>query len=215
MKNIIKKLIEQELKSSGNVVIRNITNNDLKEIIPRLGEVFNKTGLSSQQIWGMMQESDLNKSVVATVDGNVAGFYFFSNNQIPETGSELYYQLEDLNGVEGVALGVFKEYKDLGVGKKLIQYPKSMPGVDYIWGMQLKSLQNIDNWLKRRKIYAETPYLYVTYELFNKSLSEKWSNKYKRKIDCNNPKGFSQKAHCKGRKKRQQHKPTKSKSPYQ
>ena len=29
-----------------------------------------------------------------------------------------------------------------------------------------------------------------------------WSNKYKRSIDCNNPKGFSQRAHCQGRKKR-------------
>jgi hypothetical protein len=29
---------------------------------------------------------------------------------------------------------------------------------------------------------------------------EKWSQKYKDSIDCNNPKGFSQKAHCQGRK---------------
>ena len=33
------------------------------------------------------------------------------------------------------------------------------------------------------------------------SLLEKWSKKYKKSIDCNNPKGFSQKAHCQGRKK--------------
>ena len=33
-------------------------------------------------------------------------------------------------------------------------------------------------------------------------LQEKWSEKYKKSIDCNNPKGFSQKAHCAGRKKR-------------
>ena len=32
-------------------------------------------------------------------------------------------------------------------------------------------------------------------------ITEKWSNKYKRSIDCSNPKGFSQKAHCAGRKK--------------
>ena len=31
--------------------------------------------------------------------------------------------------------------------------------------------------------------------------SRKWSNKYKKSINCNNPKGFSQKQHCKyGRK---------------
>lgn len=34
------------------------------------------------------------------------------------------------------------------------------------------------------------------------SLDEKWSEKYKKSINCNNPKGFSQKAHCQGRKKK-------------
>ena len=32
-------------------------------------------------------------------------------------------------------------------------------------------------------------------------LEEEWSDKYKRSIDCKNPKGFSQRAHCQGRKK--------------
>jgi len=31
--------------------------------------------------------------------------------------------------------------------------------------------------------------------------NEDWSDKYKKSIDCNNPKGFSQKAHCQGKKK--------------
>ena len=34
-----------------------------------------------------------------------------------------------------------------------------------------------------------------------KELEEKWSEKYKKSINCNNPKGFSQKAHCQGKKK--------------
>jgi hypothetical protein len=33
-------------------------------------------------------------------------------------------------------------------------------------------------------------------------LEEKWSEKYKKSIDCNNPKGFSQRAHCQGKKKK-------------
>lgn len=32
-------------------------------------------------------------------------------------------------------------------------------------------------------------------------IEEKWSEKYKRSINCNNPRGFSQRAHCAGRKK--------------
>tara|TARA_Y100001937_G_scaffold20869_1_gene29306 strand:- start:8249 stop:9880 length:1632 start_codon:yes stop_codon:yes gene_type:complete len=40
-------------------------------------------------------------------------------------------------------------------------------------------------------------------ELSTARLNEKWSKKYKKSIDCNNPKGFSQKAHCAGRKKKE------------
>jgi len=34
-----------------------------------------------------------------------------------------------------------------------------------------------------------------------KEVTEKWSEKYKKSINCSNPKGFSQRAHCQGRKK--------------
>ena len=41
-----------------------------------------------------------------------------------------------------------------------------------------------------------------------------WSGQYKRSINCNSPRGFSQKAHCAARKKRQRGEVTKSKSPF-
>ena len=41
-----------------------------------------------------------------------------------------------------------------------------------------------------------------------------WSNKYKRSINCENPSGFSQKAHCAARKKRQKGEKTQSSSPF-
>lgn len=47
-------------------------------------------------------------------------------------------------------------------------------------------------------------------ELLKKRISEDWTNSYKKSIDCNNPKGFSQKAHCAGRKARQRGEDTKS-----
>ena len=37
--------------------------------------------------------------------------------------------------------------------------------------------------------------------MFSGEMKEKWSEKYKKSIDCNNPRGFSQRAHCQGRKK--------------
>ena len=35
-----------------------------------------------------------------------------------------------------------------------------------------------------------------------KKMNEGWSDKYKKSINCDNPKGFSQRAHCQGKKKK-------------
>lgn len=48
--------------------------------------------------------------------------------------------------------------------------------------------------------------------LLRELLTEKWTKKYKKSINCSNPKGFSQKAHCAGRKARQAGKHTSSSS---
>ena len=45
-------------------------------------------------------------------------------------------------------------------------------------------------------------------------IMEKWTDEYKRSINCNAPKGFSQKAHCAARAKRKKGGETKSKSPF-
>ena len=100
-------------------------------------------------------------------NGEVAGFYFLGNDQIPEIrNNETYTKLSTLKGVEGIGLGVLKKFKNLGIGKKLIEYSQRIPNVDYMWGYQLKSLKNIDDWLKRRKIYFENDGLYITYQIF-------------------------------------------------
>lgn len=49
------------------------------------------------------------------------------------------------------------------------------------------------------------------FRLAEAEVDEAWSNKYKRSIDCNNPKGFSQKAHCAARRARKSGKQTRSK----
>ena len=40
------------------------------------------------------------------------------------------------------------------------------------------------------------------FTITKEEIEEKWSQKYKDSIDCKNPKGFSQKAHCNGKKKK-------------
>lgn len=46
------------------------------------------------------------------------------------------------------------------------------------------------------------PKLWVIDMTQKEEMNEKWSEKYKKSIDCNNPKGFSQRAHCQGKKKK-------------
>ena len=50
-------------------------------------------------------------------------------------------------------------------------------------------------------LYVENAIQKMGGRQLEESVNEKWSEKYKRSINCSNPKGFSQKAHCAGRKK--------------
>ena len=52
--------------------------------------------------------------------------------------------------------------------------------------------------MKRRNNIVNTMYANAVIRNIRK---EGWSDKYKKSIDCNNPKGFSQRAHCQGKKK--------------
>lgn len=54
-------------------------------------------------------------------------------------------------------------------------------------------------------------YLKSTGPSYADDLLEKWSNSYKKRINCNDPRGFSQKAHCRARKLRQSGQSTSSK----
>jgi hypothetical protein len=54
---------------------------------------------------------------------------------------------------------------------------------------------------KKQKEMDENQGWAATYNESDDYIEEKWSQKYKSSINCANPKGFSQKAHCAGRKK--------------
>jgi len=69
-------------------------------------------------------------------------------------------------------------------------------------------VNNVESSLRRNR--DNTPETSLQIDKFKKSvqseeseIDEKWSKKYKESIDCSNPKGFSQKAHCQGKKKKE------------
>jgi DNA polymerase III alpha subunit (gram-positive type) len=88
------------------------------------------------------------------------------DNPIPSEATAINNITDEMVGIQGVALGVSSEFKNLGIGKMLINYPATL-GYDYVWGYQLRALDNINDWLKRRKIYSETGNMFTTYQIFN------------------------------------------------
>ena len=167
---VIKENNEEDLEEhsyGGEVILRPYKEEtDALEIFNKLEEVYSKIGWPKEAIWNEIQPIDSNLSIVAEVDGKVAGFYIIKDANIPLLGKEEDEMLSKLHGIEGVALGIFNEYKEYGIGKEMIEYPKTI-GADYIWGLQLKGLGNIDDWLKRRKLYADVGQMYITYQIFN------------------------------------------------
>lgn len=61
--------------------------------------------------------------------------------------------------------------------------------------------------LEKRFPNVEFEAHHVSEEGDTKQIEEKWSQKYKRSINCSNPRGFSQRAHCQGRKKEEDYHP--------
>jgi hypothetical protein len=166
MRQLIRKILTEEL---SNIKVRRYNpQTDFDIIFENLSLVFYKTGLSNEEIINEIKPIDVDSSIVIEKNGQLVGFYFLRRNQIPEKfNPEVFKKLKELNGVEGVALGVFNEFKNEGIGKHLINYPKTM-GFDYIWGYQYESLGNISYWLKRRKLYGfdSEDNSYLTYQVY-------------------------------------------------
>jgi RNA polymerase sigma factor (sigma-70 family) len=89
---------------------------------------------------------------------------------------------------------IIKSLLDKGDYTKAIMYDDAKPNLHTF--MELKR----DH--PRTKFYAWHVSLEgEASEYMREHIEEKWSEKYKRSINCSSPKGFSQRAHCQGRKK--------------
>lgn len=89
----------------------------------------------------------------------MVGLYLLGDEQLPNK--------KGLVGVEGVLLAVDETIRGKGFGNQLKDYVLNL-NYDYIWGKQLKSLNNLKDWLKRRELVGTTYDCYITLELFNK-----------------------------------------------
>jgi ribosomal protein S18 acetylase RimI-like enzyme len=177
---IIKKknLFEQFAPKSGGVVYRKMKTSDLDKIEEIIPYTFHRIGDTDYVMSYTLSRSDLNKSFVAEVDGNIAGFFFIGDSEIPALSdykgspmekyfvdSDYHKDLINLNGAEGVALGVNPEYKGYNIGVGLLRYMLQNSNYDYMWGGMLTSLQNINFWKRRSKVFFDSPDIKMTYAL--------------------------------------------------
>jgi hypothetical protein len=142
-----------------------IVEQDMPEIIKMLESVPQH---NQNVINYIKHQVDLPISVKAVDStGKILGVYLLGENSITNT---IYPKLDvkedlmpyaDKNGLEGVALFVLPEYRALGVGHALKDYAQKL-NYDYMWGYHLKSFNNLPDWLKRRRLVAEDPSVYIT-----------------------------------------------------
>ena len=81
----------------------------------------------------------------------------------------------NMNAICGDALVVDPAYRGLGYGSMLRAMPSRM-NVDYVWGSQLKALNNIDDWLKRRLLVTDSQMCNVTIELISEASKEAYAD---------------------------------------
>jgi len=124
-----------------------------------------------------------------------------------EFGSNFQPGMEFLKGA-GDFLRAVKEEDDSIDGETTeVTGVGSSGSSEPLFSVKKKELEEIKNKLFKKnkpKGVMKTPIgkIYGATTSLEEEVNEKWSQKYKDSIDCNNPKGFSQKAHCQGKKKK-------------
>jgi hypothetical protein len=155
---------------------------DMLKLMGRgIGDIVN---LTEPVVIGIIN-SKINKNItkILTLNNKVIGGYVLSEADVLNVGLGVEIkELEHKKGVEGVALYVDDEYRDFGFGKMLRNLPRRL-GYDYVFGSQLKTLNNIDDWLKHRVMVAENKSGYLTLQYYagNEKLEivKKYYNKIK------------------------------------
>ena len=156
--------------------------------------------LAENQGWAATyNESDLQTAGTPAVGGMWAGYQDRENQPVNEKAKSKPRDAELIKAMQYIKqhyptyagdpeLGMAKwiqrslkhsEEQDLLQNKKIVELTR-----------KLEQMAQLVRQAKTAPVREDSDYI-----------EEKWSEKYKRSIDCSNPKGFSQRAHCQGRKK--------------
>jgi GNAT superfamily N-acetyltransferase len=146
------------------IKIEKINKEDIIEIL-ELGDIIFKGQLNDNKTY-IFYTTNWDISLKLTNKEKIIGFYLFKDINYPYQNN----LFKNKKGIEGIALGVMEEYRNNGYGKYLINYSITYlsKNYDYIWGQHLNSLNNKEDWKKRRKIMKEFSNMFITAYIFNK-----------------------------------------------
>lgn len=174
---------------------------DPRELELVINRIKKYTGLDAKEIAGFVDPGDLKWSIGRMMD--CTNFYHKNIVEKRETG--------DVRTIDPAVLKMFNKARarfpqartDLEAFIKFMQddHSKDNRAFNTLAKRQtdaerkIKDLETKVNRARNKKLFQSKS----TKVLHN--IAEEWSKKYKDSINCNNPKGFSQKAHCAGKKK--------------
>lgn len=117
------------------------------------------------------------------------------NNIIADLYGEV---VPDLRDTFDARLGAAERVQEFVYGTAIVDAGLKEPGIREHRQRVSRLLEQVIR-LERRVEQTHRP---LNEDLREDYLEEKWSQKYKRSINCARPRGFSQRAHCAGRKKK-------------
>lgn len=148
------------------ISIETIEENDIDKIIEFSVKLFSEaTGNYFPGLF-FYDMTDFSISKKAVLNGKIIGVYLLNDVSVLSNGMHRCENLDsyfNLSAIQGVALGIQKEFRGLNYGRKLRDSILSLDEYDYIWGFQGKCLNNLENWLAYgRRLVGETNDSYVT-----------------------------------------------------
>lgn len=156
--------------ASGPPRILPIEHADLPWIEKAIVSAFTGKGMSDESLieyvlisteWGISRKLVLGDETIGVY--LLSARYPITDIVPPEKSHEDLSQYASKRGVEGIALLIDPKYRGRGYGELLKNLPRQM-GFDYVWGQQLHSLGNLQQWLKRRRLVADLGNVWVTLE---------------------------------------------------
>ena len=212
------KLIAKELQDIGEKVALTYKDKAISGILEKVSIDKLKLGMVHEML---MQENDL-KAVITAIsnlkkDPDYYGISELTHKQWMDSNSTGFGDPDHPINHDNPHVNKLKaENAEMAQSDitKIIDYSEKLQSMFNV-------TDNLEDWVKAKLNhacdYVATVRDYLKFyneekQKGTQNIEEKWTHKYKKSIDCSNAKGFSQKAHCAARRKRQAGGKTSSKS---